>query len=309
MKKNKIFESFNATRGIKEDEDIDLVFTPDEEATQDEEEVLDVVDGELETGENGENKSYVGRYVAICPVCAEPFFCNEEATIIEGMAHDVCPVCQEEIDAQVIGIVSPLEEEEEEEAQDDEIPEDGEPKSEDEDEVPESEDEDEVPEEDPVDESVNNEPKTPEDNKATCEKCGKTSCECKDDAKFSLEFDESAMNTLLQAFIEENYPKFKSIKVERVVRKNSQLVVEAVATSCSGKSRAFNFIAEDFKLGRHMKMEMSCEELNAPAKSICIEARLKSGAIIPESMSYDYVTKVLSEGKMRKAQIVGSHKA
>lgn len=287
---NKILESFNAMSGIEDNE-----YVPEQDV-----EVMDVVDGELTPETPVEEVSYLGRYVAKCPVCAEPFFCNAEATIIEGMCHDVCPVCQEEVDAQVLGVVAPVEEEKpEEEGEEGEVtPEDGEEK-------PEEVDESKTPTEDGKVEE------TPLAVEGTAKACEGSEGDNKEEGekKPSLEFDESSMNSLLSQFISENYKSMKSIKVERVVRKTGQLVIESKIIMKKGTEKRVNFVVENFRLTRAMKMEAKCEELGIPSKGICFEARLKSGAIIPESMSYDYITKVLSEGKLCKAQIVGSHKA
>lgn len=294
--KNRILESFNATRGLQEDElDIENLYNdPEAEGSEESDAPLDVVDGDLETNEEGAEKSYVGRYVATCPVCAEPFFCSEEAQIVEGMCHDVCPVCQEEVDAQVIGVVSALEEEptEEPEGEDgeDAPTEEGEPK----------EDPEEDPEE-PVEEGVEKKPEV-------CEKCGKDPCECKDQKPASLEFDESTMDNLLGQFVQENYSStLKSITVEGVKRNKRSLTIEAKATYNKGKVKPVNFVVENFKIGRKMTLEVTCKELGIVEKPMTLEARLKGGAIVVESMKYDYITKVMVEGKARKAQIVGSH--
>lgn len=276
--KNRIFESFNATRGLQEDE-LDIENLYDEPAAEDEEKPLDVTDGDLQSDDEAKDKSYVGRYVATCPVCAEPFFCSEEASIVEGMCHDVCPVCQEEVDAPVIGVVSPIEEAPAEEGE-------GNP-----------EEEPEEDPEEPVEEGV--EPK--------CEKCGKTPCECKTETP-ALEFDESKMDELLNQFVQENYSStLKSIKTENVRRTKNALVIEAVATYNKGKVRPMSFVIENFKIGRKMNLSATCKELGIVEKPMTLEARLKGGAIVVESMSYDYITKVMVEGKARRAQIVGRH--
>lgn len=109
---SRIFESFSALRGLKEEEEIIKVGDVEAELTDEPEVSVDVYDSDLKDEKDAEKacpECYIGRYVAKCPVCLEVFFCNEGAEVTEGKCHDKCPVCQEEVDAEIFGIVEPLE--------------------------------------------------------------------------------------------------------------------------------------------------------------------------------------------------------
>lgn len=294
----------DANDPVADDVEDDIVAVVDPEMSSDEyndklDDLNDIIDSTPE-GEVPTDDSYVGDDIYQCPICANPFFTQDDLS-----NGGICPVCGEEVDAFInLGTV-----ESEDEASDD---------------VEDIEDDvDDI-------EDVNDE-ELEECDMSTKKECGDTlqlndveeeynppktpkkrpdmkSCDTKCEKYYKYSIDEKTLNPFLTKMIRENYKNAVSMKLIRPSIKGSTLKLECLITYKSGKCGRTVITVENFKPARKMtlagKLGSTFKAESYQGKpQVTIGAKITGRTIKVESFKYNYVVKKES----RKLNVYGSY--
>lgn len=303
--------------------------------------VQDVIDPEAENEEELED-TYIGKVILHCPVCNSMIYKDlediekddEEELVNVG---EECPYCYTSEGFDIIGIVSPFQEEPEEEEVEvsDEIEADENGEGSDEVEV-----DDEVVEES-LDEDFEHVEVSTDEQKLVmdAEEDGKITIESEpvaneaegeefiqpvpevvedeiedsaevevespeeDEIDYDIEdFDEESFDGLGEAYLKEVYDNVDSYKTSNVSMKGNSLVVEGVIKFTSGKEKKTNFIFEAKTATKNNKLRFIGEnkQITRGRKAFTITGTLNENkSFITEKFNYNYMTKN-AEGKSKR---------
>ena len=291
--------------------------------------VQDVIDPEAENEEELED-TYIGKVILHCPVCNSMIYKDlediekddEEELVNVG---EECPYCYTSEGFKIIGIVSPFQEESEEEPAEEETAEE-ETEVEDEN-VEESLDEDFEHVEVSTDEqklvmdadeagkiTIESEPvaneaegeefiqPVPEVVEDEIEDSSEVEVQAPEDEEIDYDiedFDEESFDGLGEAYLKEVYDNVDSYKTSNVSMKGNSLVVEGVIKFTSGKEKKTNFIFEAKTATKNNKLRFIGEnkQITRGRKAFTITGQLNENkSFITEKFNYNYMTKN-AEGK------------
>lgn len=284
----------------------------------------DVIDPEAET-EGELQDTYIGKVILHCPVCNSMVYKKLEDIVKDDVEELVnvgeeCPYCYTSEGFKVIGIVSPFEEEKDEE-------------DEQEDEKEDSSEEEKVPEEH-VDEELTEEFETvevaTEDQKVTldADDDGKLTIEAEpvkdteeeaevlapvptevadtieeteespwpeDEVDYDVEdFDSDSFDELGEAYLKAVYENVSSYKTTDVSSQGNTLVVEGLIKFNSGKMKPTKFVFEAKTATKNNKLRFIGENKNITRgrKAFTLTGTLNENkSFITERFNYNYMTK------------------
>ena len=281
--------------------------------------VQDVIDPEAENEEELED-TYIGKVILHCPVCNSMIYKDlediekddEEELVNVG---EECPYCYTSEGFKIIGIVSPFQEESEEEPAEEET------EVEDEN-VEESLDEDFEHVEVSTDEqklvmdadeagkiTIESEPvaneaegeefiqPVPEVVEDEIEDSSEVEVQAPEDEEIDYDiedFDEESFDGLGEAYLKEVYDNVDSYKTSNVSMKGNSLVVEGVIKFTSGKEKKTNFIFEAKTATKNNKLRFIGEnkQITRGRKAFTITGQLNENkSFITERFNYNYMTK------------------
>lgn len=290
--------------------------------------VQDVIDPEAENEEELED-TYIGKVILHCPVCNSMIYkdlediekSDDEELVNVG---EECPYCYVSDGFKVIGIVSPFQEEAEEEPAEEETEvevSDDSPELEDEN-VEESLDEDFEHVEVSTDEqklvmdaeedgkiTIESEPvaneaegeefiqPVPEVVEDEIEDSAEVEVEAPEEEEIDYDiedFDEGSFDGLGEAYLKEVYDNVDSYKTSNVSMKDNSLVVEGVIKFTSGKEKKTNFIFEAKTATKNNKLRFIGEnkQITRGRKAFTITGQLNENkSFITEKFNYNYMTK------------------
>lgn len=311
------FESLSKFRSLLEDDDVDVVdtevtadYTPDDDVVlvidPDMDEVPEDVDAAEEAAED-----LVGAHVCKCAICGANYVTDEELAEDMEVVDDTCPVCGEEGDQIVVGVITATDElSDEDKADIDDVDvevetdEDGDEDIEDID-VEEEEDED-------FEESVKRSRIRTMRRKAESVRrkplARKTSVVRKPMSKMTesdTSFDEITFNRMLTTFAKENYSNVKFVKISKGSVRGNKLTLEGVVTTTKGSKRPIKFVCENFEMGKRMTLDFKefgpfTESVKTSKPTFIVECVTMRGKITPVSLRYSYKAKNsigMKEGK------------
>lgn len=307
------FESLSKFLGLLEDdnaEDSDVVanYTPDDEVVlvidPDMDEVPEDVDAAEEAAED-----LIGSHICKCAICGANYVTDNDLAEDMDVVEETCPVCGEEGDQIVVGVITATDELSDEDKADiddvdveDEVTEtedDGEVDFEEEEDVDFEEEEDEDFEESVKRsrmrtmkrkaESIRRKPLT---RKPVVQK-KETYKESKDS---DVSFDEVTFNRMLTTFAKENYANVKFVKVSKGTVRGKKLTLEGVVTTTKGSKRPIKFVCEDFKTSRKMTLNFKefgpfTESVKNTGATFVVECVTTRGKITPVSLRYSFKAK------------------
>lgn len=301
------FESLSKFRGLLEDdnaEDSDVVadYTPDDEVVLVIDPDMDEVPEDVEEAEDAAEE-LIGAHVCKCAICGANYVTDEELSEDMEVVDETCPVCGEEGDQIVVGVITATDElSDEDKADIDDV--------DIEDEVTETEDdgEEEVDFEEEEDEDFEESVKRsrmrtmkrkaesirrkPLARKPVVQK-RKSYMESKDS---DVSFDEVTFNRMLTTFAKENYANVKFVKVSKGIVRGKKLTLEGVVTTTKGSKRPIKFVCENFKTNRKMTLNFKefgpfTESVENTGATFVVECVTMRGKITPVSLRYSFKAK------------------
>lgn len=111
----------------------------------------------------------------------------------------------------------------------------------------------------------------------------------------SFNFDENAMNKLIETFLKENYNDFKSYKTSQtILTGNNKLRVQGIVETTNGVKKNVVFLTEALNLmeGGAKKLKASCPAFSGNRENAFVfEGKLDNKTLVFDKMSYRYVVK------------------
>ena len=113
------------------------------------------------------------------------------------------------------------------------------------------------------------------------------------------EVDDESFNRLSESFLKKVYENVKSFRTTSAATNGNTLVLEGLITFKSGKSKPTTFKFEANKINSKGKIRFLGEnkDISSGRKSFALNCKVSKKAIIPESMTYNYVARGLNESQ------------
>ena len=327
------FESLDRFKSLLEDdnaEDSDVTsdYTPDDDVVLVIDPEMDEVPEDVEEAEDAAEE-LIGAHVCKCAICGANYVTDEELSEDMDVVEETCPVCGEEGDQIVVGVITATDELSDEDKEDiddvevtdeeeEEVVDDGEDFEEDEF-TEEEEDED-------FEESVKRsrmrtmkrraesvrKPRVPERKRmsemkksgAVVPKRFAKGSTKKPVTESDTSFDEVTLNRMLTTFAKENYANVKFVKVSKGTVRGNRLTLEGVVTTTKGSKRPVKFVCENFKMGKRMTLNFKeygpfTESVENARPTFIIECVTMKDSITPVSLKYSYKTKNFMKNESR----------
>ena len=305
-------ESLSKFRELLEDDNVDELdvtadYTPEDDVVlvidPDMEDVPEDVDEAEEAAED-----LIGSHVCKCAICGANYVTDEELSEDLDVVDETCPVCGEEGDQIVVGVITATEElSDEDKADIDDV--DVEDEVEEKEEVEETEDGDfeefeEEEEDEDFEESVRRSRmrtmrrkaesirKTPLARKPSMKRTKPVVKESENEATF----DEVTFNRMLTTFAKENYSNVKFVKISKGSIRGKRMTLEGVVTTTKGSKRPIKFVCENFEMGRKMTLRFKeygpfTESVKNSGSPFVVECVTMRGRITPVSLRYSFRAK------------------
>jgi len=307
------FESLSKFRELLEDDntdDSDVVadYTPDDEVVLVIDPDMDEVPEDVEEAEDAAEE-LIGAHVCKCAICGANYVTDEELSEDMEVVDETCPVCGEEGDQIVVGVITATDElSDEDKADIDDVDV--------EDEVTETEDDGEVDFEE--DEDVDFEEEEDEDFEESVKRSRMRTMKRKAESirrkplarkpvvqkkkaykesnASDISFDEVTFNRMLTTFAKENYANVKFVKVSKGTVRGKKLTLEGVVTTTKGSKRPIKFVCENFKTNRKMTLNFKefgpfTESVKNTGATFVVECVTMRGKITPVSLRYSFKAK------------------
>lgn len=113
------------------------------------------------------------------------------------------------------------------------------------------------------------------------------------------EVEDESFNRLGESFLKKVYGNVKSFRTTSAATNGNTLVLEGLITFKSGKSKPTTFKFEANKINSKGKIRFLGEnkDISSGRKSFALNCKVSRKAIIPESMTYNYVARGLNESQ------------
>ena len=113
------------------------------------------------------------------------------------------------------------------------------------------------------------------------------------------EVEDESFNRLGESFLKKVYENVKSFRTTSAATNGNTLVLEGLITFKSGKSKSTTFKFEANKINSKGKIRFLGEnkDISSGRKSFALNCKVSKKAIIPESMTYNYVARGLNESQ------------
>ena len=113
------------------------------------------------------------------------------------------------------------------------------------------------------------------------------------------EVEDASFNRLGASFLKKVYENVKSFRTTSAATNGNTLVLEGLITFKSGKSKPTTFKFEANKINSKGKIRFLGEnkDISSGRKSFALNCKVSKKAIIPESMTYNYVARGLNESQ------------
>ena len=113
------------------------------------------------------------------------------------------------------------------------------------------------------------------------------------------EVEDESFNRLSESFLKKVYENVKSFRTTSAATNGNTLVLEGLITFKSGKSKPTTFKFEANKINSKGKIRFLGEnkDISSGRKSFALNCKVSKKAIIPESMTYNYVARGLYESQ------------
>ena len=113
------------------------------------------------------------------------------------------------------------------------------------------------------------------------------------------EVEDESFNRLGESFLKKVYENVKSFRTTSAATNGNTLVLEGLITFKSGKSKPTTFKFEANKINSKGKIRFLGEnkDISSGRKSFALNCKVSKKAIIPESMTYNYVARGLNESQ------------
>ena len=113
------------------------------------------------------------------------------------------------------------------------------------------------------------------------------------------EVEDESFNRLGESFLKKVYENVKSFRTTSAATNGNTLVLEGLITFKSGKSKPTTFKFEANKINSKGKIRFLGEnkDISSGRKSFALNCKVFKKAIIPESMTYNYVARGLNESQ------------
>ena len=113
------------------------------------------------------------------------------------------------------------------------------------------------------------------------------------------EVEGESFNRLGESFLKKVYENVKSFRTTSAATNGNTLVLEGLITFKSGKSKPTTFKFEANKINSKGKIRFLGEnkDISSGRKSFALNCKVSKKAIIPESMTYNYVARGLNESQ------------
>ena len=113
------------------------------------------------------------------------------------------------------------------------------------------------------------------------------------------EVEDESFNRLGESFLKKVYGNVKSFRTTSAATNGNTLVLEGLITFKSGKSKPTTFKFEANKINSKGKIRFLGEnkDISSGRKSFALNCKVSRKSIIPESMTYNYVARGLSESQ------------
>ena len=113
------------------------------------------------------------------------------------------------------------------------------------------------------------------------------------------EVEDESFNRLSESFLKKVYGNVKSFRTTSAATNGNTLVLEGLITFKSGKSKPTTFKFEANKINSKGKIRFLGEnkDISSGRKSFALNCKVSKKAIIPESMTYNYVARGLNESQ------------
>lgn len=293
-------EEVDVTLDYTPDDDIVLVVDPDmDEVPEDTEEAVEAAE------------DLIGDHICKCAICGANYVTDEELTEDLEVEDAVCPVCGEEGEQIVVGVITAtdevsdedsaeLDDVDTEEAEEEEV----EDVSDDEDEEVFDDETFEEEEEEDFGESVKRArmrsakrraesvAKRPIRRTLAKKTVAKKSASMEEDCSF----DDMTLNRMLTRFAKENYSNIKSVRISKGVVRGKTLTLEGVVTTTKGSKRSIKFVSENFDESTRMSLKFKeygpfTESVKTNRPTFIIECVKRNGIIVPTVLRYNFNTK------------------
>ena len=113
------------------------------------------------------------------------------------------------------------------------------------------------------------------------------------------EVEDESFNRLGESFLKKVYGNVKSFRTTSAATNGNTLVLEGLITFKSGKSKPTTFKFEANKINSKGKIRFLGEnkDISSGRKSFALNCKVSRKAIIPESMTYNYIARGLNESQ------------
>ena len=305
-------ESLSKFRELLEDENVDELdvtadYTPEDDVVLVIDPDMEDVPEDVEEAEEAA-EDLIGNHVCKCAICGANYVTDEELSEDLDVVDETCPVCGEEGDQIVVGVITATEElSDEDKADIDDV--DVEDEVEEKEEVEETEDGDfeefeEEEDDEDFEESVRRSRmrtmrrkaesirKTPLARKPSAKRPAPVVKESSEDPTF----DEVTFNRMLTTFAKENYSNVKFVKISKGSVRGKKMTLEGVVTTTKGSKRPIKFVCENFEMGRKMTLRFKeygpfTESVKTEGSPFVVECVSMKGRITPVSLRYSYKAK------------------
>lgn len=299
--------------------DVVADYTPNDDVVLVIDPEMDEVPDDLEQAEE-QAEELVGDHVCKCSICGANYVTDAEITEDFETEDETCPVCGEEGQQIVVGVITPTEElsdEDEDDIDDVEDVEDEEEvdvEDEDGEEEIDFEDEEEVDDSDFEEsirrsrartmrrkaESVRRRParrpvrkleSARRPKRVSARKTYTPVTESRD-----IAFDEKTFNRMLTKFAKENYSNVKFVRISKGTVRGNRLTLEGTVTTTKGSKRSIKFISEGFKTGKRMTLRFResgpfTESIRNTGATFIVECYMKGSMIVPATLKYSFKAK------------------
>ena len=305
--------------------DVVADYTPNDDVVLVIDPEMDEVPDDLEQAEE-QAEELIGDHVCKCSICGANYVTDAEITEDFEMEEETCPVCGEEGEQIVVGVITPTEELSDDDAEeiDDVDVEDEEGADEEEFSEEEFEDEDGTEEEfaeeeEDFGESVRRSRartlrrkaesvrrparrlakrparRTESTARRTKRVMPRKAYRPVTESK-AVAFDEKTFNRMLTKFAKENYSNVKFVRISKGTVRGNRLTLEGTVTTTKGSKRAIKFISESFKQGKRMTLRFResgpfTESVKSSAPTFIVDCFMRGSMIVPATLKYNFKAK------------------
>lgn len=287
---------------FKEEEEVEVDdYTPEDDIVIVVDPEMDEVPEDTEEAEKAAEE-LIGDHVCKCSICGANYVTDEDLTEDLEIEDSTCPVCGEEGEQIVVGVITPTEElsaEDEEDLDDVEVEEEETVEVEDDGEEVSEEEFSEEDEE--FGESVKRARMRSAKRRAESVKraplARKTVSKRPRTQKTNeCAFDEVTLNRMLTRFAKENYSNVKFVKISKGIVRGSKLTLEGVVTTTKGSKRPIKFVCENYKESARMTLRFKengpfTESVKSNNVTFIVECVMRKGTIIPTVLKYSFKAK------------------